>query len=730
MLVPVAIIKRMMTQRQITLWLMGLTTVGALLVTLGLFTTNSPSIEIYGSVYAIGIFSLLFWAYRWGWDLARYVFMVVSVLLAAFVTQEPYVSEKFSVIVFIPPTLALILANPMWVVGSAVALMITLIIRAEGQGVYTEPVNLALYTITIGSFILSRAMTQMAQRTAEANAHRAEVALQRSEAYTRVLAQRTREVQESETKFRTLAETTAAGIFICKAKRVRYVNAATSVITGYTRAELCAMDPMALFRSDFCAYHGKWMQQTLTRFELPILTKQGEERWLDATIGDIEFEGAPALLITAFDITARKQAEADLVAERASLAQRVAERTEALKTANVELAQAARLKDEFLASMSHELRTPLNSILGLAESLREDVYGPLLESQVKSLDQIEESGQHLLSLINDILDLSKIAAGKMQLTIHPVDVQEICESSVQLIRQVARKKHIRVSYVFDSAVKYIQADERRLKQIFINLLGNAVKFTPEGGTIGLEFYGDAARHTVQFVIWDTGIGIAQEDIQRLFQPFVQLDSRLARQFEGSGLGLALVSQLTELHGGGVTVASEANAGSRFTITLPWQQHNGTVERFQLAQTELSPPTAPANQFPRGGSATTVLIAEDNQDNVTTIVDYLYAKGYNIVVAHNGVDVIKQAELVQPDIILMDIQMPEMDGLEAIQRLRAITDFATTPILALTALVMPGDRERCFAAGANAYLSKPVSLKQLVTLIDEHVHAARQPPDSV
>ena len=260
---------------------------------------------------------------------------------------------------------------------------------------------------------------------------------------------------------------------------------------------------------------------------------------------------------------------AQLKASFSDLEQRVAERTQALHIANSELRRANRLKDEFLASMSHELRTPLNSILGLSESLQIGTYGPLNERQHSTLQVIEESGRHLLALINDILDVSKIEAGQLQLETGPVSVESVAQASLQFVRQSAFMKQIKVKLSIDSPLTLIQADERRLKQILVNLLNNAVKFTAEGGAIGLEVVADSDNQMTHFTVWDTGIGIAPEDMDRLFQPFVQLDARLARSYTGTGLGLVLVQRMTEMHGGRVSVESEVGQGSRFTVSFPW-----------------------------------------------------------------------------------------------------------------------------------------------------------------
>jgi signal transduction histidine kinase len=273
------------------------------------------------------------------------------------------------------------------------------------------------------------------------------------------------------------------------------------------------------------------------------------------------------------EISERKRTEAALEAERTSLARRVEERTKELRTANEDLARASRLKNEFFACMSHELRTPLHAILGLSESMQEQTYGLINEKQQEALGNIAESGRYLLALINDILDLSKIEAGKLELEMAPVMVQLVCEASLRFINQMAQQKGLKVLTKLDSAVTTIQADERQLKQILVNLLSNAVKFTPEGGSIGLEVAGKIEQDAVYFTVWDFGIGIARENLERLFQPFVQLDSGLTRQYPGTGLGLALVRRLVNLHGGSISVESEPGKGSRFTVSLPWQANN-------------------------------------------------------------------------------------------------------------------------------------------------------------
>jgi PAS domain S-box-containing protein len=544
------------------------------------------------------------------------------------------------------------------------------------------------------------------------------------------------------------------------------------------------------------------------------------------------------------ELARRVQAEKALEDERSLLAQRVEERTAELSTANAQLARAARLKDTFLASMSHELRTPLNAILNISETLQEQVYGEINPAQQKSLHRIEESGRHLLALINDILDLSKIGAGKLDLVWDFVPVTSVCQASLQFIDEAARKKNQKVLLTIDTAVKTVWADQRRLKQILVNLLSNAVKFTPQDGEISLTVTGDRARKQVRFTVSDTGIGISPDRMEYLFKPFVQLDNSLARQYEGTGLGLALVYNLIELHGGGIRVESDVAKGSQFMVTLHWDEteepaqagsnSSQTVDSDQvgiksssrvdlffreygievkpfwiesdflnqlaalspevmvldldtfssgldvLREVEQDPRTAlipllvtgspekmppsietsssaafltvPYNRqdlirllgkiTPRGTGGLThqitflreksrastakqaqILIADDNETSGRTLADYLNNitspgnHAFRVTIAYNGAEAIERTREINPDLILMDIQMPGMDGLEAIRRIRADEKIRHIPIIAITALAMTGDRKRCLEAGANEYMSKPLSLKELTDMIE-------------
>ena len=425
-----------------------------------------------------------------------------------------------------------------------------------------------------------------------------------------------------------------------------------------------------------------------------------------------DLEVAERFVDYAWDITERKRMEVILAEERNQLAFRVQERTADLSRANANLARALRVKDEFLANMSHELRTPLNAILGLSESLAEQTAGPLNEKQHRYITTVSESGHHLLSLINDILDLAKIEAGQIELDVNKVDIRPVCDASLRMIKQLAQKKKQEIVLEVDGSLGLMWADERRLKQMLVNLLSNAVKFTPEGGKLGLEVHGDQDANKVTFTVWDTGIGIKETDLPRLFQPFVQLDAGLARESSGTGLGLALVAQMARMHGGSASVVSEPGKGSRFSIMLPWEPALAvdTVERLKITG------KFKAVKFNRDQKPT-ILLIEDTEEVIMMLSDYLELNGFTTITARDGIEGITQAQLTHPDLILMDIQMPRMDGFETTKKLRSEPEFKTTPIIALTALAMPNDRERCLAAGMDEYITKPVHLRALVKIIE-------------
>ncbi|VXD16213.1 putative Histidine kinase [Planktothrix serta PCC 8927] len=509
-------------------------------------------------------------------------------------------------------------------------------------------------------------------------------------------------------------EASIDGISILKNEEYIYVNNSHLKLFGYSHPdELLGKSWRVLYTPDVV----EWFEENV----FPLLTQQ--KFWRGETIAlrkdGTTFNQEVSLTVTedgdyicVFQDISERQAA---LRERKNAENQLRQTNEQLAIANAQLARASRLKDEFLANMSHELRTPLNSILGMSEVLQEGTFGELTDQQNQALAMIHRNGKHLLELINDILDLSKIEAGKFDLERSPVSVNELCQNSLSFVKQQAHQKNIRLSYQIEDVTEALNVDERRMRQVLINLLNNAVKFTPEGGRVRLEVRGDLQEQTISFSVIDNGIGITPEDQSRLFQAFIQIDSRLSRRYEGTGLGLVLVKKLVEMHGGTVKIDSQLGKGSCFTLTLPWTPLSWG-EYPILTPTELLDKSPASRSASKGLKRPLILLAEDNSDNIHTLLNYLQAKGFDVEVARNGIEAVQKARDLHPQVILMDISMPEMDGLEATRQIRADPQLATLPIIALTALAMQGDREQCLAAGVNEYLPKPVQLRQLIQLI--------------
>jgi signal transduction histidine kinase/ActR/RegA family two-component response regulator len=379
---------------------------------------------------------------------------------------------------------------------------------------------------------------------------------------------------------------------------------------------------------------------------------------------------------------------------------------------NAELRRAHRQKDEFLAGISHEVRTPLSAILGLAELLRTQIVGPLTDDQREMVSRIEESGRHLLAVINDLLDLAKIEAGRFDLAPQMIMAHDLCRAGVRMIRELAIRKNQKIHTNLDPRVEGIYGDERRLRQALINLLSNAVKFTPPEGQIGIDLEGDPDNEVVRISVWDTGIGIAAEDMPRLFQPFSQIDNVYQRDQAGSGLGLVIVARLAELHGGGVSLVSEPGKGSRFTITLPWTRHHQMWRPESLDADETSRSDLDEEPLPQSRGNHHILLIDDDERGSAVIGDYLQRCGYRVTHVVSGEEGLALARHEPPDIVIVDLRLRSLDGLDVIRRLRTDVAASTLPIIALTALAMPGDRERSLEAGADVYLSKPVRLRRL------------------
>jgi signal transduction histidine kinase len=387
---------------------------------------------------------------------------------------------------------------------------------------------------------------------------------------------------------------------------------------------------------------------------------------------------------------------------------------EQLQQTNQALVEANRVKAQFLANISHELRTPLNAILGLSQSLQQEILGALTQRQRQLIQTIENSGQHLLELINDILEVSKISSGQVELNLNPTSISDLCQDSLSFVHELSRQKNIQLTSEIPPDLKEITVDQRRIRQALINLLSNAVKFTPEAGSVclkaavgqGKNWRGQATVSEslqsqniplVVFQVSDTGIGIAADKIPQLVEPFIQVDNSLTREYTGTGLGLTLVKQITQLHGGWLEVDSEPGVGSSFTIALPDQR--------SWSHSNISP---------------LILLAEESEENWLMFGSYLEAHGYRLIIAHHGEEAIAMAQAELPDLILMELPMTKnRDGLTVMQQIRQIPKLTETPMIALTAFPTESERDQCLAAGANDYLSKPIRPRQLVEAIEKN-----------
>lgn len=402
-----------------------------------------------------------------------------------------------------------------------------------------------------------------------------------------------------------------------------------------------------------------------------------------------------------FDITARRQAEAVLE-----------QRSQELVAANQRLARAAQVRDEFLARISHELRTPLTTILALVEMLLGGRAEVLTERQRSRILSVQESSRHLVELIDEMLDLAKLEAGTMKVNLEAVPVGGIAERAVQLIAPHAQRKELRLAFEPGPPGLAVIADPLRVKQILVNLLGNAVKFTPPGGEVSLALVPvetAGAGSWVELRVADTGIGIAPEQQAQIFQPFVQLNSGLNRSFGGAGLGLSIVKHFTELHGGTVTLTSQPGQGSEFRVRLPAAARS--VAKAPAATESATPTRAAAVPWD-------LLLVDDNYTNRTLVAEYLEDEGFTVHTAGSGPAALACLASRRIDLALVDVQMPGMDGLELTRRIRSHPDqrIANTRLVGLTALAMSGDRERCLAAGMDSYLAKPFALSALSALI--------------
>lgn len=399
------------------------------------------------------------------------------------------------------------------------------------------------------------------------------------------------------------------------------------------------------------------------------------------------------------------------------LTEQLRTRGEEIAVKNRQLEEASRMKSEFLANMSHELRTPLNAIIGFSEVLADGLLGELQPKQKEYASDITTSGTHLLSLINDILDLSKVEAGKMTLELEPLQVEPLLQAGLQVVREQALAHGLHIEADPSGVLGEIWLDARKVKQILYNLLSNAVKFTPQGGAVhlsarrvGREQVAQGAHDQyLEIAVSDTGIGILEEDQARLFQPFTQIDSTLARRYQGTGLGLAMVKRLTELHGGQVGLRSAPGSGSTFTVWLPWRTQAEQPPAPVLPPLEqVAPVSVPLHALARGGQPL-ALVVEDDDKSAELLRVQLEHTGFRAVRAVSAEAAMELAEQECPDLITLDIHLPGMDGWEFLNRFKQHPQFSGVPVVIVSIVA---DKVRGLSMGASQVLQKPVGRDEL------------------
>ncbi|RMF66664.1 MAG: response regulator [Calditrichaeota bacterium] len=587
-----------------------------------------------------------------------------------------------------------------------------------------------------------------------------------NETLERQVLERTRALQESEKKYRQLVEQIPDGIYRSTPEgRFLMVNPAFVQMLGYdSEEEVMALDiPHDLY---FSPEERKQALSPLTRennhdtLVFRLKKKNGEELWVEDHGRTVYDEDGRPLYHEGVirDITDRRNTEAELralnqelIASKQQLSaafqqlvasnrqlvanERALRKNEAELQKAKEASEAAnRAKSEFLANMSHEIRTPLNGIIGYAELLMEE---KLTSEQREFVKVIESSANYLLGLINEILDLSKIETQGLDLERKPFKLRQVLKNKIRVVEPRLAEKAVSLHLeVAEDVPEVMLGDERRIGQIVLNLLSNAAKFTDQG-RIDVRVCRSSIRNApracfpLEISVRDTGIGIPAEAQRRIFDTFTQVDGSTTREHEGTGLGLAITKRLVELMGGSIVVKSAVGEGSEFIIYLPLRcaapgqgcpDADECEENKDLTESETE---GKEEEEPRTGrssdrSAPRILLAEDNEMNWRLFQKILTRLGYEVTVVENGREALNALEVAEFDLVLMDMQMPTMDGFEATRRIRQQERFRDLPVIALTAYAMVGDAEKCKRAGCNDYITKPINKRQFVKCIQRHL----------
>jgi PAS domain S-box-containing protein len=500
-------------------------------------------------------------------------------------------------------------------------------------------------------------------------------------------------LKESEQRLRTLSNTTTAGIFIYNDEKIFYANPAAERYSDYSITELMALNMLDLVHPDFKnlfrqrGLANKQSKKGYTHFEMKILRKNGEERWMDITIGLIQWMGEQAGIISTFDITKRKQEQEDLI------------------NAKEKAEESDRLKSAFLNNISHEIRTPLNAITGFSALLT--LPDNTLESQTMFIESILKGSDHLLSIVSDIIDISSIEAKATNTQLTKVNLNTRIEKLCKQYMPLASEKSISLIYktAFPTERAEILTDRSKFDRILSNLLSNAIKFTLKGQ---INFGYELKDSFIEFFVSDTGIGIPVELHSKIFENFYQVEKSLDRQFEGTGLGLPICKAFVEHLGGKIWLQSEPGNGSTFYFTLPFVQSLPITE--SITQVPESQKTSLHRQI-------TALVAEDDENNFKLIKSLLATLNIKVIRAVNGTEAVKICKSQKNiDLILMDIRMPNIDGYNAARQIREFSPDVI--IIAQTAYA--DDKKDAFKNGCNDFISKPFTMEQFISKVRENI----------
>ncbi|MFZ4574965.1 MAG: ATP-binding protein [Phycisphaerales bacterium] len=535
---------------------------------------------------------------------------------------------------------------------------------------------------------LSLAFLRLGRESAAAEARKRELEA--------LVVERTRQFEHSEARARTIIDTAMdAVVTLDDSARVTGWNRMAEVVFGYEAGEASGREasgflflPATDSPADISSLLNAARDATDGRAQVDGVRRDGCRFPAEISVSPVTVHGAVMYGLFIRDITGRLRAQEDL------------------RTAREVAEAASRAKSEFLANMSHEIRTPMTAILGFADILRDNTL--VEQARLEHIETISRNGEHLLAIINDILDLSKIEAGQMTLETLRVGTRSLVEELAVLLRPRAESKGLTFNVFIDgSAPPSLDTDPTRLKQVLVNLLGNAIKFTAQGA-VSLRVVSEPEQpSSLRFEVTDTGIGMTEDQVSRIFRPFSQADPSMSRRFGGTGLGLSISGHLAKRLGGGITVRSQPGQGSTFSLTV-----GGATSAS--AQQTTTPTPAPAGTSPTPLAGVRVLLAEDGPDNQRLLGFILRRAGAELDIVENGERAVHAAPLSDPHVVLMDMQMTVLDGYAATAGLRAAG--FRRPIIALTAHAMAGEREKCIAAGCDDYLTKPVDRERLIAAV--------------